>query len=99
MPASEFYYLLVALYAQPVTRVCRLPTTAITLDDGGPTRIRLGDGSIELAEPVARRATAHLTNPARRPGPWLFPGRTPGQPCSAHACAQRLHAHGVTRAA
>ena len=91
--------LLVAVYAQPVTRVCRLPATSITCDAGGPTRVRLGNDDIELAEPIAQLVAAHLNDPARPHSPWLFPGRTPGQPCSAHALAQRLHTHGVTRAA
>lgn len=87
--------LLVALYAQPVTRISSLPAAAVSID--GRTTIQLGDERLDLAEPVGQLMQRHVTEIGT--SEWLFPGRTPGRPRSAHGLAERITRHGVTRAA
>lgn len=90
--------LLVALYAQPVTRISVLRRDAITIsEDTGHVTILVGTDIIELAEPVARLARALLAEQAD--SVWLFPGRTPGQPRSSHSLGESLRTIGVTQAA
>ncbi len=88
--------LLVALYAQPVTRISNLPITAVAID-GDRTLIQLADEQLDLAEPVGQLVRRHLAE--NTTSEWLFPGRTPGRPRSAHGLAERITRHGVTRAA
>ena len=88
--------LLVALYAQPVTRISSLRRDAITGDDR--TSIRVGTETIELAEPVGHLVRTFLDEQPDDSG-WLFPGRTPGQPRSSHSLGESLRAIGVTKAA
>jgi hypothetical protein len=90
--------LLVALYAQPVTRIWGLRCDAVT-HAGGHAHLQLGDQGVELAQPVAQLVDRHLADPSRRDSPWLFPGATPGQPRSSQGLAERLRVRGVTRAA
>lgn len=90
--------LLVAVYAQPVTRVCRLRCEAFTINDDS-VALHVGPQDIELAAPVANAVQQLLDDPDRRHSPWLFPGLTAGQPRSSHSLGERLRIHGVTKAA
>ncbi len=89
--------LLVAVYAQPVTRVTQLRRRHV-LDLDGTTGVCLGVDVVELEDVIATHV-GRLAAGVDDPDGWLFPGRTPGQAVSAHLLAERLHALGVTRAA
>ena len=98
---DRFAGLLVLLYAQKTTVVCRL--THDCLDTGGgKVRLRLGKVPITLPGQVADLAleltadqAGHATVGAAGPSPWLFPGGQPGRPISAGHLQQRLKALGV----
>ena len=91
--------LLVALYAQPVTRICTIRREAITRTIDG-TYLHIGGEHLELAPPLATLIDQLPTDhPDLAPGPWLFPGNVAGQPLTPHGLGQRLRTHGVTRAA
>lgn len=94
--ADRIAGLLVALYAQPVSRVSNLQTDAITIEPDR-TILRLGPDHLELAEPVAQLLRHYLVTIGETP--WLFPGTTHGQPCSPQHLAARIRRHGVTREA
>lgn len=93
---DRFAGLLVAVYAQPVTRISRMQRIDINLDRR-PATARFGSRSIELDDHVAAVCAAHLAD--RVDSDWLFPGKTAGQPVSSHALGERLRPHGVTKAA
>lgn len=89
--------LLVALYAQPVSRISRLQRHHITVTDQR-VLLSLGPDPIEPIEPLAMLladlATALPTGDA-----WLFPGQQSTRPVSPKTLGQRLLRHGVNRAA
>jgi site-specific recombinase XerD len=86
---------LVLLYAQPLTRIARLTTEDVLLEDG-EVLVRLGDPPSPVPEPFAGLMPAYLaqrpntmtaTNPEAR---WLFPGRRAGQPMTSDTLELRL---------
>ena len=89
--------LLIALYAQPITRSSRLQRHHLTLSDHG-LRLALGADPIEPVEPLTSLLVdLALTLP---PGDaWLFPGQNPQRPVSPKTLGRRLLRHGLTRAA
>lgn len=89
--------LLVALYAQPVSRISRLQRRHI-ITTGPALRLALGPDPIE---PVAPLAALLADRAAALAGPddWLFPGQRAGQPISPKTLGERLLRHGVGRAA
>lgn len=94
--------LLVALYAQPVTRLCRLTLDDVHVD-GDAVSLRLGAVDIELAPMVGDviRALAQqsLSGSRRGSNRWLFPGGRPGRPVSPAWLTTRLNAVGLHAAA
>jgi len=88
--------LLVALYAQPVTRVSRLRHDAIVITDQQVTA-EIGAERIVLDDPIAPLVTRLVADSAHSGSPWLFPGVTAGQPRSAHGLGERLRRHGVSK--
>ncbi|MGA2166406.1 MAG: hypothetical protein ABSH36_18345 [Solirubrobacteraceae bacterium] len=83
---------LVALYAQPASRVVRLTAADLQLADAGP-QIRLGRNMIAL--PLQLRDVAQLTLASTTQGGWLFPGQKAGQPMHPTHLARRLSSLGV----
>lgn len=88
--------LLVALYAQPVSRICR-----ISLDDidttGQPTTVIIHGARLELDTDTGRllrQLVDHQSTDGRQA--WLFPGRHPRQPVAAKSLTERLNRVGVT---
>jgi hypothetical protein len=93
---------LLLLYAQPLTRIAALTTTAIVITPH-ETRISLGAEPVPLPEPFAAMLTHHLHNrPNLRTGggmvanPWLFPGYRPGKHLDPQAIMQRLRKLGIS---
>lgn len=76
---------LLLLFAQPMTRICRLRID--DLDTDGPiTTLRLGPEPAPLPDVVDDLLKQHLAQrrntftAANANSPWLFPGASPGQP-------------------
>jgi hypothetical protein len=93
--------ILVLLYAQPLTKIAALPTSAVVSVDGD-TRIRLGQESIPLPQLFADMVHRHLaTRPNLRTAggvavsPWLFPGVLPGRHLTAQSITTRLRSLGI----
>lgn len=90
---------IVLLYAQPLTRIARI-TLDDVIHDGGQLLLRLGDPPSPVPAPVADLIERHIAertnmrtaNPA---SPWLFPGRSAGQPLRSEYLSDLLHAIGV----
>ncbi|MFF0127342.1 hypothetical protein ACFYTG_16675 [Streptomyces mirabilis] len=93
---DRFAGLLVLLYAQHITVISRLPTTAVTVE-GPQTSLLLGTTPLLLPDPLdnlARRLLArrrgHTTIGASSDSTWLFPGAYAGQHLSSHHLGVRL---------
>ncbi|BBY09992.1 hypothetical protein MMARJ_07320 [Mycobacterium marseillense] len=92
---------LLLLYAQPLTKVAALQTTAISQADG-ETRIALGKDPVPVPEPFASQLNYHLRHrPNLRTGggaigsPWLFTSSRPGRHIDPQAIMQRLRRLGI----
>jgi hypothetical protein len=93
--------ILLLLYAQPLTKIAALQTTAVVSVDGD-TRILLGQEPIPLPQPFADMLHRHLaTRPNLRTAggvavsPWLFPGVRPGRHLTAQRIMTRLRSLGI----
>jgi hypothetical protein len=92
--------ILLLVYAQPLTRIAALQTTAVFAVDGD-TRILLGQEPIPLPRLFADMLHRHLANrPNLRTAggvavsPWLFPG-APGRHLAAQTIMKRLRSLGI----
>ncbi|MGQ0846592.1 MAG: hypothetical protein ACT4QF_20910 [Sporichthyaceae bacterium] len=91
---------LVLLFAQPVTRICRLRLDDI-LVDGDRIAVRLGRTPAELPEALHPLVLCHLADTgnvhtaANADSPWLFPGGRAGQPMTANAMMIELRRAGL----
>jgi hypothetical protein len=93
--------ILLLLYAQPLTKIAALQTTAVISADGD-TRIMLGQEPIPLPQLFADMVHRHLaTRPNLRTAggvavsPWLFPGVLPGRHLTAQSITTRLRSLGI----
>jgi hypothetical protein len=91
---------LVLLYAQPVSRLVRL-TTHDVIEVSGEVSLRLGSPPTPVPRPLDAMLTelaasrANMNTAANPSCDWLFPGGRAGQPLTAGALLQQLHALGV----
>jgi hypothetical protein len=92
---------LLLLYAQPLTRIVALKTTAI-VPSPPEMRISLGVEPVPVPSPLAGMLSHHLRNrPNLRTGggmvanPWLFPGYRPGTHLDPQSIMLRLRKLGV----
>jgi hypothetical protein len=89
------------LYAQPLTKIAALQTTAVSSTDG-ETRILPGQEPISVPQPFAELLTSHVRN---RPNlrttgglaatPWLFPSSRPGRHLGPQFIMRRLRNLGI----
>ena len=86
--------LLVALYAQPASRICQIRRNAVTITETA-TLLTLGPRPIEVVAPFDELLAELAQTSNNR---WLFPGLIPGEPCSPNTTGQRLRNIGITRA-
>jgi hypothetical protein len=100
-PHDRIAGLLVLLYAQVPSRICRLTADDVTSTDAGVS-LRLGATPLRLPPPMAEYLRALLvkrpqTSAGKIAGEtqWLFPGHHPGRPTNAMALAKRLRTIGV----
>jgi hypothetical protein len=89
------------LYAQPLTKIATLQTTAV-ISVGGDTRISLGQEPIPMPQPFADMLHRHLptrpnlgTTGGVAVSPWLFPGTRPGRHLTAQWIMKRLRSLGI----
>lgn len=88
--------LFVVVYAQPVSRICRMRSNAVAVTAEG-IAVMLGKTQIELPEVVARLLRRHLVEHPPDCHGWLFPGGVAGRPVSSTGLSERLRPHGVTK--
>lgn len=92
---------LLLLYAQPLTKIATLQSTAISQADG-ETRIALGKDPIPVPEPFASQLNYHVRHrPNLRTAggttgtPWLFTSSRPGRHIDPQAIMKRLRGLGI----
>ncbi|MFZ1996632.1 MAG: hypothetical protein WAU75_21140 [Solirubrobacteraceae bacterium] len=83
---------LLLLYGQLITRVVRLRTTDIQIDQHENVHLWLGEDPIAVPESLATllRHQREQTN-----GPWLFPGAKPGMHIGSERVRRRLRQLGI----
>jgi hypothetical protein len=92
--------LLTLLFAQPLTRICRMKADQIEQHPGGTTTVTFDKFAIELPDPLdqlvinqlAYRGQASYSN---QPGVWLFPGANPGKHLGTESVRVQLVAQGI----
>ena len=93
--------LLLALFAQPLTRIASLTMNDLDIS-GGEVRITLGShGPVPVPEPFGHVLREHATNrgprniTANQSSPWLFPGNRPGQHIHSTYLMNQLASNGI----
>jgi hypothetical protein len=91
--------LFMLLWAQPLSRICRMRADQIT-DVDGTVSVRFDAVSIELPDPLDELVRDHLTRRgqasyASRPDQWLFPGGLPGKHIVTENIRSQLVARGI----
>ncbi|WP_249644027.1 hypothetical protein [Nocardia sputi] len=91
--------LFMLLFAQPVSRICRMRAHQITTHPDAVT-VTFDTEPIELPDPLDRLVRDHLTRPGwasyvSRPDQWLFPGGVPGKHLTTESMRSRLVARGI----
>ena len=88
---------LLLLYAQPLSLILRL-THDDLVDIDCECHLRFGDPPSPVPPPIATLLDRLVADNRRRghSGPWLFPGRLPGQPIAYRTCS-RPSADSVSR--
>jgi hypothetical protein len=86
---------------QPLTTVCSLPVTSVTIDDQGVS-LTLGDTPLLLPEPLdtiahrlVERRRGNYTTGHTSDSPWLFPGGFAGRHLSNERLGTRLKRLGI----
>ncbi|WP_293236142.1 recombinase XerD [Mycolicibacterium sp.] len=89
------------LFAQPLTRIAALPTSAITITDVD-VQISLGREPIPVPQPFAEMLIDHVgSRPSLRAAggiatsPWLFPGFSAGRHVAPEVIRERLERLGI----
>jgi hypothetical protein len=91
---------LIAVFAQPVSRVARLTADDIIVD-GESVAIRFGDTAVSLPGPVARDVRCLLAELAKRSPrmlrdpQWLFPGAMRSRPIGELVLSRRMKHMGI----
>jgi hypothetical protein len=92
--------LLMLLFAQPLSRICRMRTSQITAHNDGHVSVNFDTFDLELPEPldqlvlqqIARRGQASYVSRADH---WLFPGGIPGRHLATENIRSQLVARGI----
>jgi integrase len=100
VPRDRVAGVLIAVFAQPVSRVARLATDDVMLD-GETVAVRFGKAAVSMPEPVARDVRKLLAELAElsprmiRDHQWLFPGAVPSRPIGELVLSRRMKRIGV----
>jgi hypothetical protein len=92
--------LLTLLFAQPLTRICRMKASQISQDPGGPVTITFDTIAIELPDPLDQLVLQQLDRQgqasyASHPDHWLFPGGIPGRHLGTETVRSQLVERGI----
>jgi hypothetical protein len=99
-PRDRVAAVLIAVFAQPVSRVARLTADQVILD-GERVSIKFGETAVGMPEPVANDIRGLLAASAKpragivRQPRWLLTGKTPGRPIGELPLSQRLKRIGI----
>lgn len=99
-PRDRLAAILIAVFAQPVSRVARLTIDDVALDDQR-VAIRFGETAVTLPQQIAEDARRLIAErggalPATvRQSPWLFPGNPPSRPIGELALSRRMKRIGI----
>ena len=88
------------LFAQPLTRICRMEARQITQHQDGRVSVNFDSLDIELPEPLDRLVVEQLSRPGQasfvsQPDHWLFPGGIPGRHLDTEIIRKQLVARGI----
>lgn len=88
------------LYAQQLSRICRMRAQQITIDDDGTVTVTFDTFPIELPQPLDQLVVRHLATRgqasyASQPNQWLFPGGLPGKHLATENIRSQLVARGI----
>lgn len=91
--------LFMLLFAQPLSRICRMRPNQVILVPGGTVTVTFDTVGIEMPEPLDQLLREHLDQggPASyaNTDTWLFPGRLPGKHLVTENIRSELGAHGI----
>jgi hypothetical protein len=92
--------LFLLLYAQPLSRVCRMRADQITQSGDGTVTVNFDTVPIELPDPLDQLLRDHFdrrgqASYASRPDRWLFPGGLPGKHLVTENVRSQLVARGI----
>lgn len=92
--------LFVLLFAQPLSRTCRMRADQISVHDDGTVTATFDTFSIELPQPLDQLVVRHLATRgqasyASRPDRWLFPGGHPGKHLATENIRSQLVQRGI----
>lgn len=92
--------LFVLLFAQPLTRICRMQASQISQHGDGRVSVTFDSLDIELPEPLDRLVVEQLSRPGQssfvsQPDRWLFPGGIPGRHLDTEIVRKQLVARGI----
>ena len=92
--------LLTLLWAQPLSRICRMRADQVDQHDDDIVTITLGVDPIELPDPLDQLLRDHLSRRgqasyASRPDRWLFPGGLPGKHLVTENICSQLVERGI----
>lgn len=88
--------LLIAVYGVPASRILTLRREQLH-NTGDVVELNIGDRPLQLPEPLADLARAHLArHPDAGPQDWLFPGRQPGRPRNTLYLTRQLRMFGTS---
>ena len=92
-PSTRITGTLLLLYGQLITRLVRLRTTDIQIDQDDNVHLRLGDDPIAILGPLA---TLLREQRERAGDSWLFPGAKPGTHIGPERIRRRLRQLGIS---
>ncbi|WNV75269.1 hypothetical protein [Geodermatophilus sp. DSM 44513] len=92
--------LFLLLFAQPLSRICRMRPEQITTEPGGAVSVTFDEVPIQLPDPLDRLVLDQLARRgqasyASRPDRWLFPGGLPGKHLVTENIRSQLVALGI----
>lgn len=92
--------LLTLLFAQPLTRICRMRANQIVHHDTGAVTVSFDTFPVELPDPLGQLALEQVASRGQASypvttSPWLFPGGTPGKHLSTESIRSPLVARGI----
>jgi hypothetical protein len=88
------------LFAQPLTKICRMKVSQVSVHHDGHVTVNFGSLDIELPDPLDRLVIEQLSRPGQssyvsQPDHWLFPGGIPGRHLGTETIRMQLVPRGI----